>query len=479
MLFGQHLEFNRRSLLARSIAATATFIFGDLVSKSSSAASFKSADATSTDVTSADTKGVPTFPLNISPDKHCRYLEDSAGKPFLVHGEAAWSLIAQLSREQADQYLDDRSARGFNALLVSLIEHKFADNAPTNRYGEPPFLTGGDYNTPNERYFAHADWVLRRASEKGFLVLLTPSYLGYRGGPEGWYHEMVANGPEKLRQYGEYLGRRYRGFNNILWVEAGDYNPPNKTLVRAVAEGIRKFDHGALQTAHCAPGTAALDYWRGEPWLDINSIYTNTDSVYAAALKQYIRPNPLPFILLESAYENEFAASEQQLRMQSYQALLAGAAGQIFGNNPIWHFDGPGLYPAPVTWQQAMNSRGTQSMTHLRNLFSAVSWWLLVPDFDNAILTPGFFLPRDRAVAARSVDRSFAIFYLPSPRTLVIDLSQLAGPRIVARWYDPANGQYSQISGSPFAAAGAKKFTALTRNNSGFGDWVLVLESHN
>jgi hypothetical protein len=183
--------------------------------------------------------------------------------------------------------------------------------------------------------------------------------------------------------------------------------------------------------------------------------------------------------LLESAYENELAASEQQLRMQSYQALLAGATGQIFGNNPIWHFDGPGLYPAPVTWQQAMDSRGTQSMTHLWNLFSAVSRWLLVPDFDNAILTSGLIPPRDRAVAARAVDRSFAIFYLPSPRTVIIDLSQLAGPRIVARWYDPANGQYLQISGSPFAAEGARKFTALTRNSSGFGDWVLVLESHN
>ena len=60
--------------------------------------------------------------------------------------------------------------------------------------------------------------VMRRAAENGILVMLAPAYLGYDGGGEGWYKTMVANGPDKLRSYGEYLGRRYREFTNILWV---------------------------------------------------------------------------------------------------------------------------------------------------------------------------------------------------------------------------------------------------------------------
>ncbi len=56
------------------------------------------------------------------------------------------------------------------------------------------------------------------------------------------------------------------------------------------------------------------------------------------------------------------------MRLQTYQAALNGAAGQIFGNNPIWHFDGPGLYSVPTTWHQALNSRGAQSMTVFCNL---------------------------------------------------------------------------------------------------------------
>jgi Protein of unknown function (DUF4038) len=110
------------------------------------------------------------FPLRARPGKH--YLEDGAGKPFFMQGDTAWSLIAQLKKDDVEAYLQDRRRRGFNTLLVNLLEHRFADNAPDNAYGEPPFLTPDDFATPNEKYFAYADWVLSRAQELGFVVLL-------------------------------------------------------------------------------------------------------------------------------------------------------------------------------------------------------------------------------------------------------------------------------------------------------------------
>jgi hypothetical protein len=143
---------------------------------------------------SARTEAAAVFPLSIKPGE--RYLIDAAGRPFLIQGDTAWSLIAQLTRADIDLYLDDRRARGFNTILVSLIEAKFATNAPANAYGQPPFLKAGQYDTPNEAYFQHADWVLRRAAEKGFLVMLTPSYLGY----DGWFRGLVCgNGGERAQ----------------------------------------------------------------------------------------------------------------------------------------------------------------------------------------------------------------------------------------------------------------------------------------
>jgi hypothetical protein len=167
-----------------------------------------------------------------------RYLIDAQGSPFLIQGDSAWSLIAELTDSQVDQYLDDRQAKGFNTLLVNLIEHEFSTNAPSNVYGDAPFLTVGDFSTPNNTYFDHAVSVVQKAATRDMLVLLTPAYLGYVGGSQGWYQDMSANGTTKLRAYGQYVAGKFAGLSNIIWVHGGDYTPPNLSLPNAVAEGI-------------------------------------------------------------------------------------------------------------------------------------------------------------------------------------------------------------------------------------------------
>ena len=421
----------------------------------------------------ATVDGATAFPLRVEPGQ--RYMSDATGRPYFLQGDSPWSLIAQLSREHADLYLRDRKARGFNTILVNLIEHRFTDNAPANFYGDKPFLVDGDYTTPNEAYFAHADWVLKRACDIGLLVLLAPSYAGYGGGEDGWYHEMVENGPQKLKEYGRFVGRRYSALDNILWVQGGDYNPPDKDLVRAIAEGIRETDPGALHTAHTAPETAARDYWPDEPWLAVNSVYTY-GSVVDAALHQYVGGGDMPFFLMESAYEGEHDANEQHIRMQAYQAVLSGASGQIYGNNPIWHFDGPGLYPAPTGWIEALDSPGARSMSVLVQLVSSVKWWLLIPDADGSLLVGGQGGDKARVVAAEAEDGSFALAYLPTGRNVVLDLGRLSGPRIGARWRDPTTGESIAVDGSPFAP-GRHSFRPASQNRGGTTDWILQLSS--
>ncbi|HEX5999634.1 MAG TPA: DUF4038 domain-containing protein [Hyphomicrobiaceae bacterium] len=413
------------------------------------------------------------FPLSIPAG--ARHLVDAHGRPFLLHGDSAWSLIAGLTREDALIYLQDRQARGFNAILVNLIEHRFCRHAPANAYGQKPFLTPGDFAHLNEAYFAHADWVVREAAERGLLVLLAPAYLGNGGGIEGWYREVVASGLDAMRRYGQTLGRRYRDAGNILWVQAGDYDPPRKDLVRAVADGIRESDTRALHTAHGGPGSAGIQHWQGEPWLQLNNVYTY-GPVYAEALRQYARAERLPFVLIESAYENEHRAGELRIRCQAYQALLSGAAGQIYGNNPVWHFDGPGLFPAPASWQAQLGSRGAQSMTHVRTLLASLPWWRLVPDADGALLTDGIGSGQNRAVAAATADGKVALIYLPSLRTVRVAPDRLRGPMVRARWYDPANGTYADAGAVP-AGKGRLAFRPAHANSAGMGDWVLLLES--
>jgi hypothetical protein len=414
-----------------------------------------------------------SFPLSVRPGN--RHLEDAAGRPFFMQGDTAWSLVVQLTREDAERYLRDRKARGFNTILVNLIEHRFATDAPANAYGERPFLRDGDYRTPNEAYFEHADWVLDKACELGLLVLLTPSYVGNGGGPEGWYREMEDGGAESMRHYGRFLGKRYGDHTNLVWVQGGDYNPPDKDLIRALVEGIQENDPDALHTAHGSPGSSALEHWSGEPWLAINNVYTY-GPVHGAALSEYGRKEAMPFFLMESAYENEHDASEHRLRMQAYQAVLSGAMGHIFGNNPIWHFDGPGIYRAPVSWQQALDSRGAQSMTLLLKVMSSTKWWLLEPDVANTLLVEGGGREKARAVAARAGDGSFALVYLPTSRSVTLDLARLGGRKIEARWFDPSSGRSRPADGSPFEPS-RQTLRPAPVNDAGFTDWVLELRS--
>ena len=41
--------------------------------------------------------------------------------------DAAWSLIAQRTREEAELYIETRRRGGFNLLMVNLLEHWFGD----------------------------------------------------------------------------------------------------------------------------------------------------------------------------------------------------------------------------------------------------------------------------------------------------------------------------------------------------------------
>ena len=140
-----------------------------------------------------------TFPPQLRPG--ARYLSDAAGRPFFLHGDTAWSLIAR-SHPRGRRALPARPAG------ARLQHHpRQPDRAPLRDATRRPTPTatspsGGPGTSPRRttRYFDHADWVLRRACELGFLVLLTPSYAGYGGGPKAGTARWPTSGADKLER---------------------------------------------------------------------------------------------------------------------------------------------------------------------------------------------------------------------------------------------------------------------------------------
>jgi Putative collagen-binding domain of a collagenase len=64
---------------------------------------------------------------------------------------------------------------------------------------------------------------------------------------------------------------------------------------------------------------------------------------------------------------------------------------------------------------------------------------------------------------------------LPTVRAITVNMATLSGPA-TARWYDPSDGAFSEVPGSPFANLGSAVFTPPGNNSAGDGDWVLLLE---
>jgi len=400
------------------------------------------------------------YPVRIGPDH--RYLVDQSGKPYLIQGDAPWSLIVGLTTEEAALYLDTRQRQGFNSIIVNLIEHKF--RGPVNRYGEGPFTTPSDFSTPNEKYFAHADQIIRMASERGMQVFLAPIYLGYIGTDEGWIEETLANGPDKCRGWGRYVGKRYRDFDNLVWLIGGDRNPEKAHEdVNAIVAGIKEFDNRHVFTAHCHPENSAVDQYGKDGWLELNATYTY-NIVHRMLLADYNRKPVLPFFLEESTYEGEHNASAVQIRRQAYWAVLCGATGQFMGNRPVWLFD-PG-------WQAALNSTGAQDMARWGELFSSRLWYELIPDEKHEVVVDGLgeFRGLDYLAAARSGDGSLIMAYMPTARTITVDMSKVAGGQAKASWFNPRTGGWSAAGEHPTTAK--RQFTP-----PGDGDWVIVLDA--
>ncbi len=399
-----------------------------------------------------------------------RYLVDDAGRPFLLVGDAAWSLIAQLPIGEAELYLQERAAMGFNTVIASLIEHAFSESPPRNFYGDLPF-NGALFVTPNEAYFAHADAVLAAAAACGITVFLAPTYLGHNCGSQGWCAEIMDASPNDMRSWGAYLGWRYRDFSNVVWLIGGDADPSAvRDKLREVVAGIRIFDPIHLISTHSEPGSTARASWPGEAWLQVDNLYTFGSDIYADGRDALLANPALPFFLIESTYENEGGVTPQQLRAQSYWTVLSGGFGHVFGNCPLWHFDYSAAWCDLSDWQAQLDGQGSLNMLHFGRLFRSRHWERLVPDFVHTVVTAGYgnWLAPDYATAASTRDRTSILVYLPSPRTITVDTSTLAGDSARVWWYDPATGAAH--------AAGTIPTGQASLVPPGAGDWVLVLD---
>ncbi len=428
-------------------------------------------------------------PLKVGPGG--RFLVRADGTPFFWLGDTAWDLATRLTREEAGVYLADRAAKGFTIIQVTALRA----GGPANVYGVSP-LIANDPAQPNEAYFQNLDFIVDKAESLGLYLALLPTWgdnvsWGYSG-TRPLFNQVNAG------IYGRYLGARYRGRTNLVWVLGGDIHPVWdkkdytaiwEAMASGLAEGVSGSDDQSalLMTFHpaTADGNQSSSIWlHDKDWLDFNMVQsghrTYQTPTYDLIKNDYAKSPVKPVLDAEPAYEGMHRDLNDQkpiftdadVRNRAYQAVLAGGFGHTYGANGVFQFtregDGEGQFGNPPDWETALRLPGASQMVHLKNLIQSRPFLTRVPGQDILDIEEG---SRDgRIQASKGSDNGFALIYVPVSRSEVrVGMGGISGSSAKAYWYNPRTGAVSYLG--LYGTGGSVTFRCPDGQ-----DWVLVLD---
>jgi hypothetical protein len=138
----------------------------------------------------------------------------------------------------------------------------------------------------------------------------------------------------------------------------------------------------------------------------------------------------------------------------------------------------------PGGWKVCINSPGAAHLGWWKAFWNSIPWYNLVPDQTHVVATAGYGTPtvtnpfagNTYVPLSATLDGHYAVAYfsLGSPSSLTVNMSKFSG-QVTAQWFDPTNGVYTSVSGSPFSNTGTHNFTPVGNNSAGDPDWVLLL----
>jgi Protein of unknown function (DUF4038)/Putative collagen-binding domain of a collagenase len=396
----------------------------------------------------------PVYPVKVSENR--RYIVDRDGRPVFWMGTTQWQLFREYTLEEARTILAATRQRGF--VFVQVMLAGVGDGTRPNVQGDKPWLDDNP-RTPNPAYFANVDAVIASAREMNLIISLTLFHQRWR--------KLIT--VENAREWGTWLGQRYRDTPNIVWSMTPEAKPEFVAVLRELAAGLREGDGGThLITFKPDPSPYTSSFIHEEPWLDFNSMQTWKDVrlIYPMVTHDYNLTPVKPVLMAEGAYEAGteygFDVTPLWVRRQAYYSYLCGAH-HCYGHNDSWR-----VLP---TWKQALDAPGAVQLGKLKQTFRGLhEWWYLVPD--QTILaeggnTEGTLLN----LAARHKEGKWLMAYLAAEASVSLRMDKLMGAgRATATWIDPRTGDAARIG--DFPTRGMQAFTTP----AGWEDSLLVVE---
>ena len=401
-----------------------------------------------------------------------QYLVHENGKPFFWLGNTAWLLPERLNRDEVEYYLTREGEEGYNVEQIQVLD----SNYPTfNVYGQQAFDDSFDMEkfAGNGQsvygYWDHLDYIVDMAERQGIYIAMDCI----------WGGQVKRLTPEKAAKYGRFLGERYKGRPNIIWMIGGDIMGDNgMDSWDALARAIKAADPNHLMTFHPRGRTTSAWWYNDREWLDFNMFqsghrrygqrngdgdYTIRDNTeednwrYVAMsfgdkeeqiAGREVRGARKPVLDGEPSYEDipqglhDFSAPRWQdydVRRYAYWAVFAGSCGHTYGHNSIMQFMRPGLlgsFGAEKAWWDAMKDPGYRQMKYLKRLMLAVPF---IEGYNDQTVIVGQNGTRyDRIIATRGSDYLFVYNY--SGRPMKLDLTKITGKKKNVWLMNPADG---------------------------------------
>jgi len=433
--------------------------------------------------------------LQVSDNEHYIVTED--GKPFFWLGDTGWLLFNKLSKEEINQYLEDRQKKGFNVIQVMLLHTLKAKNA----YGGFA-LEGGDVSKPlledtlkqdstHFNYWTLVDYAVKKAAEKNIYLALVPV----------WGTNVKEGGvtSEQAKAYATFLAYRYKNAPNIIWLNGGDIKGDDSLQVwQTIGKTLNELDSNHLITFHPRGRTSSSEWFHQASWLDFNMFQSghrrydqdtsaNETNHYGEDNWRFVEGDyqlkpTKPTIDGEPSYEGipqglhdpkEPRWTDKDIRRYAYWSVFSGGFGFTYGNNSVMQFlskaDTSAAYGATEWWLEALQNPGAGQMKYLKDLMLSKSFLDRVPD--QSLLAENGEQYQYK-VATRGKDYVFVYTY--SGGFIHVKPEKLLGNKWEASWFDPRTGVYTPIKA--ISDKESLTFKAPGEEREG-NDWVLVLEA--
>jgi hypothetical protein len=431
--------------------------------------------------------------LRVSQDQ--RTLERVDGRSFIWLGDTAWELAHRLNRAEVEHYLERRANQGFTVVQSVALAELDGLRAP-NAYGRVPLHQNesgtfdptlpdveGEYS-----YWAHLDFMLEQARQRGLYVALLPTW-GDKFNLDAWGKGPVVFTPENAKLYGAWLGARYRDFENVVWVMGGDrtlLTRQHLNIVHQMALGVREsVGNGALISFHPCGNSSSSKHVHTELWLDFNMIQSGHGArdLHNDTLVDldYALEPVKPVLDAEPCYEDHpigFDAANgyfdaADVRLAAYRAVLAGAFGHSYGHHSIWQFwtesdlwsDRPNY--VIMDWTRALERPGANQMRHLRTLLESRPARGRIPD--QTLLLENF-VGANHMRAARGP--GYAWVYTPCGLPFRLRGDRFGTSPLSWSWFNPRSGEF----GIEHPLEHAETLRFLPPSSGRGEDWILVLE---